>query len=152
MTITSARPTISATNRPRLPRWARQAFGWLFLLGSMSHVVFGLGFNEIYRDFAAWSPFEWVRNAWASVFMPNALAFALLLAAFEATVGALILAGGRKMQLGLVGAIGFHIGLMLFGLWPWSVPMIAAFLALLVSDRRHLPQIDASIGFREIGD
>jgi hypothetical protein len=42
------------------------------------------------------------------------------------------------MQLGLVGAIGFHIGLTLFGLWPWSVPMIAAFLALLVSDRRRV--------------
>jgi hypothetical protein len=137
MTITSARPTISPTKRPRAARWAQQALGWLFLLGSISHVVFGVGVTEIYRDFAAWSPFEWVRDAWASVFMPNALAFALLLAAFEATVGALILAGGRKMQLGLVGAIGFHIGLMLFGLWPWSVPMIAAFLALLVSDRRR---------------
>ena len=138
MTVTSARPRISPLKRPpRLAKWARLAFGWLFLLGSMSHVVFALGFNEIYRDFAAWSPFEWVRDAWASVFMPNATAFALLLAAFEATVGALILAGGRKMQLGLVGAIGFHIGLMLFGMWPWSVPMIAAFLVLLVSDRRR---------------
>lgn len=136
MTITADR-TAPSTKRPRVARWARQAFGWLFVLGSMSHVVFALAFTEIYRDFAAWSPFGWVRDAWASVFMPSATAFALLLAAFEATVGALILAGGKRMQLGLVGAIGFHFGLMLFGLWPWSVPMIASFLALLVSDRRR---------------
>lgn len=138
MTITAVRPTgAPAKQESRPARWARRSLAWLFLLGSVSHVILGTGFTEAYRDFAAWSPFEWVRDAWASVFMSNVTLFALLLAAFEATVGTLILSGGRKMQLGLVGAIGFHVGLMLFGMWPWSVPMITLMLMLLASVRRR---------------
>jgi hypothetical protein len=47
-----------------------------------------------------------------------------MLAAFELAVGLLILAGGRKTTLGLVAAVAFHLGLMLFG-WgfcSWSSP------------------------------
>jgi hypothetical protein len=60
----------------------------------------------------------------------------LLLAAFELAVGLLILAGGRKTTLGLVAAVAFHLGLMLFG-WGfcfWSVPMLAGLVALLRYD------------------
>jgi hypothetical protein len=68
--------------------------------------------------------------------MPHAALFGLLLAAFELSVGLLILAGGRKTTLGLVAAVAFHLGLMLFGwgFWFWCVPMLAMLVALLRYD------------------
>ena len=47
-----------------------------------------------------------------------------------------VLAGGRKTVLGLLAAIAFHLGLMLFGwgFWFWSVPMLAMLVALLRHD------------------
>jgi hypothetical protein len=61
-----------------------------------------------------------------------------LLVAFEAVVGVLILSGGRRTKLGLVGAIGFHAALWLFG-WGvtiYSALMIAALVLLLRAERR----------------
>ena len=58
--------------------------------------------------------------------------------AFEAVVGVLILSGGRRMQLGLLGAIGFHAALWLFG-WGvtiYSALMIAVLVLLLRAERR----------------
>jgi hypothetical protein len=79
-----------------------------------------------------------VTTAWRAVLAPNQLLFIGLLVAFEAVVGVLILSGGRRTQLGLVGAIGFHAALWLFG-WGvtiYSAPMLAAFVLLLRAERR----------------
>ena len=64
--------------------------------------------------------------------------FISLLVIFEAAVGVLILSGGRRTQLGLIGAIGFHVALWLFG---WGVPtyaliMVPALILLLRAERR----------------
>jgi len=74
---------------------------------------------------------------------PNQLLFIGLLVAFEAVVGVLILSGGRRTQLGLVGAIGFHAALCLFG---WGVTicsalMIAALVLLLRAERSPSPRM-----------
>ena len=49
-----------------------------------------------------------------------------LLAAFEASVGVLILVR-RTRRIGIACAIGFSVALMLFGfgIWAWSLPVIA---------------------------
>jgi hypothetical protein len=50
----------------------------------------------------------------------------------------LILSGGRRTQLGLVGAIGFHAALWLFG-WGvtiYSALMVAVLVLLLRAERR----------------
>ena len=44
-----------------------------------------------------------------------------LLVAFEATVGVMILAGGRLAQVGLVGAIAFHVCMALFFSWFFTI-------------------------------
>jgi hypothetical protein len=56
--------------------------------------------------------------------------------AFELAVGMLILASTCNTTIGLVAAIAFHLGLMLFGwgFWLWSVPMLALLVALLRFD------------------
>jgi uncharacterized membrane protein len=57
---------------------------------------------------------------------------------FEATVGALILSGGRRTQLGYVGVIGFYLALWLFGGFQlvWVVIMLPPMLLLLRAERR----------------
>jgi hypothetical protein len=91
-----------------------------------------------YAGFADQAHFGWVTTAWRAVVAPNQLLFIGLLVAFEAVVGVLILSGGRRTQLGLVGAIGFHAALWLFG-WGvaiYSALMVAALVLLLRAERR----------------
>ena len=82
--------------------------------------------------------FGWVTAAWRAVVAPNQYLFIGLLVAFEAVVGVLILSGGRRTQLGLVGAIGFHLALWLFGWFVtiYCLIMLPALVLLLVAERR----------------
>jgi hypothetical protein len=100
------------------------------------HVAIVVTGTETYRHFADTAFILFVKQAWLSVFMPHAALLGLLLAAFELAVGLLILAGARKTVLGLVAAVAFHLGLMLFGwgFWFWSIPMLAMLVALLRYD------------------
>jgi hypothetical protein len=138
-TQTTPRPaTALASQRMpgRVASVGRLAFGVMFAGGSAIHVAIVVTGTETYRHFADTSFIPFVKQAWLSVFMPHAALFGLLLAAFELAVGLLILAGGRKTTLGLVAALAFHLGLMLFGwgFWFWSVPMLAMLVALLRYD------------------
>ena len=69
---------------------------------------------------------------------PNQMIFIPLLILFEATVGVLLLLGGRWAQLGLVSTIGFHAAVVTFGWWYylWSIPMLLALVLLLRALRR----------------
>ena len=53
-------------------------------------------------------------------------------------MGALILSGGRRTQLGYVGVIGFYLALWLFGGFQlvWVVIMLPPMLLLLRAERR----------------
>lgn len=109
-------------------------------------VVFGAAVNAIYltlgtdyyAGFADTSPFPFVRDTWESVVVPNTVFFITLLIVAEATVGALILSGGRRTQFGLVALIGFHVGQLAFGgvMWVWTPLMLVAFVLLLRAERR----------------
>ena len=59
-----------------------------------------------YAGFADTAHFAWVTDAWRAVVAPNVVPWISLLVVFEATVGALILSGGRRTQLGYVGVKG----------------------------------------------
>lgn len=99
----------------------------MFLGGGTAHVVLGLVAPEVYENFADMAVIDVVRTAWRDLFVPNATLLALGLGAFEVTVGALILRGGRAGRLGVAAAIAFHVALVAFGWWylVWSVPMVA---------------------------
>jgi hypothetical protein len=93
--------------------------------------------GEDYADFADGSYIPFVHHTWRSLVVPNHHVFISLLVAFEAAVGLLALAGGRKAQLGLVAAMAFHVALLSFGwgFYLWSIPMLAALGQLLVTRR-----------------
>jgi hypothetical protein len=79
-----------------------------------------------------------VTAAWRAVVAPNQYLFVGLLVAFEAVVGVLILSGGRRTQLGLIGAIGFHLALWLLGWFVtiYCLIMLPALLLLLGTEQR----------------
>ena len=128
--------TLAPPHRPgRMTRVGRVVVGVMFTGGAAIHVAIVVTGTETYRHFADTAFIPFIKQAWLAVFMPHAALLGLLLAAFELAVGLLILAG-PKTRLGLVAAIVFHLGLMLFGwgFWFWSVPMLAMLVALLRYD------------------
>jgi len=91
-------------------------FSLWYLLGSLVHVKFGLTNNHIYGILGRSSLFAASRELWASTIMPNITLFALLLAAFEMTVGILILSKGRYVRIGLAASVLFNLFLVQLGL------------------------------------
>ena len=109
-------------------------------------IVFGAAVNAIYlvveaayyEDFADPSPFAFVRDTWESLVVPNLSFFITLLIVFEAIVGALVLSGGRRTQVGLVALMAFHVGQLAFGgvMWVWAPLMLVTFWLLLRAERQ----------------
>ena len=122
---------------PRARYIGRVAVGGLMLLGGAVFNAVNLALGD-YAGFADEAHFAWVTAAWRAVVAPNQYLFIGLLVAFEAVVGVLILSGGRRTQLGLVGAIGFHLALWLFGWFVtiYCLIMLPALLLLLRAERR----------------
>ena len=117
----------------------RVAVATLFIAGGALFNTLTFATGGDYSGFADRSYLPFVTDTWRSVVAPNQYMFIPLLIGFEVVVGALVLTGGRRTQLALVGAIGFHIGLMFFG-WEYylfSVAMIVAFALLLRAERKH---------------
>jgi hypothetical protein len=129
--------SVLAIWRPRARYIGRVAVGVLMLLGGAVFNAVNLALGD-YAGFADQAHFGWVTDAWRAIVAPNQYLFIGLLVAFEAVVGVLILSGGRKTQLVLIGAIGFHVALALFG---WFVTvyvliMLPALVLLLRAERR----------------
>jgi len=126
-------------SRSRRARYlGRAAVGVLFIIGGALLHVINLTTGVDYADFADPAHFAWVTDTWRAVVVPNHVLFIGLLVVFEATVGALILSGGRRTQLGYVGVIGFYMALWLFGWFEtvWVVVMLPPMLLLLRAERR----------------
>ena len=116
----------------------RIAVGVLMLLGGAAFNAVNLATGETYADFADQAHFGWVTSAWRAVVAPNHYLFIGLLVVFEAVVGVLILMGGRSTRLGLIGGLGFHLALWLFG-WGvtiYALLMVPALVLLLLAERR----------------
>jgi hypothetical protein len=129
--------SVLAIWRPRARYIGRVAVGVLMLLGGAAFNAVNLALGD-YAGFADQAHFAWVTSAWHAVVAPNQYLFIGLLVVSEAVVGVLILSGGRRTQLGLVGAIGFHLALWLFGWFVtiYSLIMLPALLLLLRAERR----------------
>lgn len=126
-------------NRSRRAMYAgRVAVGVLMLLGGAVVNAVYLISGVDYADFADPAHFAWVTSAWRAVVAPHQVFFIGLLVAFEATVGVLILSGGRRTRLGLLGAIAFHLALWLFGWFEtvWCLVILPPMVLLLLAERR----------------
>lgn len=119
-------------------RLGRVGLGLLFVAGGAAMHVVTLATGGSYATFADPAHFSWVTDTWRSVVAPNQDLYISLLIVFEATVGVLILTGGRRTQVGLAGAIAFHLALWLFGWFEtiWGLLILPAMVVLLVAERR----------------
>jgi hypothetical protein len=120
----------------------RWALAILFIaFGAVVNAIYLVLGRDYYANFADPSPFPFVRNTWESLVLPNQAFFITLLIIAEATAGVLILGGGRRTQIGLMGLIGFHVGQLAFGgvLWIWAPLMLVTFTLLLRAERHAAP-------------
>lgn len=65
--------------------------------------MLNLATDADYSEFADPAHFAWVTDAWRAVVAPNQMLYIGLPVVLEASVGILILSGGRRIQLGYVG-------------------------------------------------
>jgi uncharacterized membrane protein YphA (DoxX/SURF4 family) len=68
--------------------------------------------EELYRDIAEELAWPGVAALMSSIVVPRAGVFALALAAFEITVGLLMMTSGRKARVALWCAVAFMLGLL----------------------------------------
>lgn len=117
---------------------ARVMVGMLMLVGGALLNTAILAAGNDYSAFMDGSWFQWVTDTWRAVVPPNHVLLIGLLILFEATVGVLILSGGRRTQLGLLGAIAFHLALcvMGWGVTLYALAMLLALVLLLRAERR----------------
>ena len=111
--------------------------GWFFLWTSGIHVGIVAADPGLYRHFADGALVPGLTGAWRSVYMGRAAMSGLVVASGEAGLALLLLLGARRWRrLGWVGAVAFHLVLMLFGwgFWLWSVPALALLLRAAESD------------------
>jgi len=139
--VCGAATIVGAVLASRSRRWlyiGRAAVGGLFLIGGALYNFISLVSDVDYADFADTAHFAWVTDAWRAVVGPNQALFIGMLVLFEATVGILILSGGRRTQFGYAGVIGFYLALWLFGGFQliWSVSMLPFMVMLLLAERR----------------
>lgn len=129
---------VRASRSLRAMYLGRAALGVLFIaFGALVNGVYLLTDSDYYADFGEQSQFAFVRETWAAVVVPQQAVWISLLIAFEATIGVLVLCGGRWTQGALVSLIAFHAGVLFFGwaLWAWAVPMLIALALLLRAER-----------------
>jgi hypothetical protein len=125
---------------PRRGRaWERTLVGGFFLLTAGVHVGIVAADPSTYDGFADHALLDVVRSGWQHVFMARPTLWGLLLATGEATLGGLLLIGGRAARTGWAGVLGFHAALLLFGLgfWPYALSAAAAVATLAVRDLRR---------------
>lgn len=144
--VAAAIVAAALAHRSRRARYVgRAAVGLLMLAGGAAFNAVNLATGGGYAGFADDAHFGWVTTAWRAVVAPNQLLFIGLLVVFEAAVGVLILSGGRRTQLGYVGAIAFHLALWLFG---WFVTIYALVilppLVLLLRAERRAATVSAA--------
>lgn len=138
----------AVTRRPSRIAWARRLVGGFYLV--MGGLNAGLVVAEpgVYRTFADRSFWVFVRQGWPEIVMAEPRAWILLLAAGEVVLGALLLRGGRAARAGWCGTIAFHVLLMSFGfgIWLWSVPVLALLVPLARADWPALGRADPAPG------
>ena len=129
---------LRSRHNPRALRTGRIAVGLLYIVAGAGANAFFLARGDNYEEFADGAYLAYVRDTWRSVVVPNHEAWIALLIAFELTVGVLALLGGHRTQVAYGAAIAFHVALLPFGwgFYLWSLPMLAALVTLLRSERR----------------
>jgi hypothetical protein len=120
------------------PDLGRVVFGVFFIVMALGvNVVFVLadpdGFVKLGTNAPLLAPYEWI---FEHIVGRAPAMFGLLVAAFEITIGSLMISGGRRADWGLIGGIVFLVAITPLG--PWTLPnlIMAAALGVVLRSRR----------------
>jgi hypothetical protein len=129
LTVVSLVAAIVAQRNRRALLVGRVALGVYYVFaGAMVHVIY-LATGASYETFADSAHVSFVRDAWRSLVAPHQLFFIGLLVVVEATMGVLVLIGGRRAELGMVGILAMQACLLLFG---WVCTVLGAIMLVTV--------------------
>jgi hypothetical protein len=120
------------------PRFARHAFGWLFIVMALAVnvvlvIVAPARFVGLGTDAALVSVYAW---AFQTVVAAAPVAFGLTVAACEVLVGALMIRGGRSAEVGLLGGIAFLVASAPLGVWALPNLILTAGLTIVMRASR----------------
>ena len=120
LTLVTLVAAVAAQWRPAALRVGRVTLGIYYVAaGALVHAVY-LATGQTYATIADAAHVSFVRDTWRSLVAPHQMVFIGLLVLFEATVGVLVLVGGRWAELGMAGILAMHACLLLFG-WVYTV-------------------------------
>lgn len=129
LTVVTLVAAIMAQWKPGALVVGRVALGVYYLLaGALVHAVY-LATGTSYANFADSAHLSFVRDTWRSVVAPHQWFFIGLLVVFEATVGVLVLSGGRRAVVGMSAILAKQACLLLFG-WLLTVPAIVMLIGV----------------------
>lgn len=127
------------------PGAGRVFIGVFFLVMAVGvNVVISLLSPDLFVDLGAeaplLTPYRWF---FENIVASAPLLFGLLAAAYEITIGSMMLYKGRYVKWGLIGGIVFLIGITPLGVWTLVNPVLALALAVLLRQEygRSLPEI-----------
>jgi len=114
----------------------RSLVGGFYLVMAGVHLGIVTVDPQTYDPFADQALFPFVREGWQQIVMAHPAFWGLCLMAGEIGIGTLLLVGGRAARWGWIGAITFHVLLMVFGFgfWLWSVPALVLLVWLARRD------------------
>jgi hypothetical protein len=132
----------------RALRTGEIAFAVLYIAAGAGVNAYYLLGGADYATFADAAHFAFVRETWRAVVVPHHTIWIGLLIAFELTIGLLVLSGGRRAQLGLLGGIVMTVALPVFG-WIftiWALVMLPAYGLLLRAEHHASERQRAPVG------
>jgi hypothetical protein len=129
LTVVTLVAAIAAQRSPRALVVGRVALGVYYVFaGALVNLIY-LATGTTFATFADSAHVSFVRDTWHSLVAPHEPFFIGLLIAFEATMGVLVLVGGRSAELGMVGILAMQACLFLFG---WVLTVLAAVMVVAV--------------------
>jgi len=120
------------------PNRGRVVLGIFFIVMALGvNVVYVLvapdGFVKLGTDAPLLPFYRW---GFEHVIAKAPAVFGLLAAAFEITIGLLLIKGGRRTEWGLIGGIVFLLAVTPLGVWTLPNPIMAAALGVILWRRR----------------
>ena len=135
-------PSEMLGRRTKVVRWpthVARVGGVVMLAGAGVNLVLTIALPESYSSLGEWmnGP-EPLGRLWSATMGRHPRVWVPVVGiAFEAGVGTLALSRYRGRRLaGLVGIGTFHVGLLVMGLWPWAVPVLAVVIPAAVATAR----------------
>jgi len=110
----------------------RTVLGLVYGGGAAVHLVLWATNRTAYAEMTPYILFEWYRELWTGLVLPNLGVLLPLLAIFEAVTAVAILSKGRVARIGLLAGTVFNLAVAPLGFWwPSNIGLAAVHVALL---------------------